>query len=363
LLVVALAGCGAPPPPEVAEAVVRPVKTVVVGSAGGASLRQFPGRIEAARRAELGFRVPGTVREILFKEGDRVAEGAVLARLDDTDFRIVLRDRQASFDTAERNFARAKELITAGNISRYDYDRTESAFRSAEAALSQARQDLGYTELRAPFAGVVAKRHVENFEEVAAKATVFSLQQLDSLDVKVDLPERLLRTFSVSRDPDIKQEGGAVRAWAEFEGIPGKRFPLSAKEIATKADPKTQTFEVTLGMANPAGVVVLPGMTVNVTADFSGISTLSGPILVPASAVVADPALGSRVWLLAGEPPAAAARAVRIGAMQGSEIEVLEGLEGGEEIVAVGAYLLHEGMAVTRMPAAEQAEPSADEPH
>ena len=65
------------------------------------------------------------------REGEEVEQGQVLARLDPTDFRITLEDRQATFDNAERNFTRAQELIKDGNISKLDYDRMEADFRSA----------------------------------------------------------------------------------------------------------------------------------------------------------------------------------------------------------------------------------------
>ncbi len=199
--------------------------------------RSFPARIEAARRAELGFRVSGTVKELLFKEGDNVPEGATIARLDPTDFRIVLADRQAVFDNAQRNFRRANDLIGAGNISKLDFDRMEANFKSADAALKQARQDLAYTELKAPFAGRLAKRYVERFEEVMAKMSVVSLQQSDALDVKIDVPEALVRTIRAERAevPDAAQP--QTEAWAEFEGMPEQRFALTVKEVSTRADP------------------------------------------------------------------------------------------------------------------------------
>ncbi len=366
VLLVLLGGCGsgddAATTPATAAA-LRPVKTFVVEAGRASSQRQFPGRIEAARRAELSFRVPGTVREILVKEGDTVAEDTVLARLDATDFRIVLSDRQASYDNSRRNHERARELLPSGNISRLDYDRTEASFKSAEAALRQAQQDLAYTELRAPFAGTVAKRLVQRFEEVAAKEPVISLAQLNSLDVKIDLAETLVRSFTVPEQGAIEHASEHAPAWASFEGVPERRFPLKIKEVATKADAKTQTFEITFTMANPADVVVLPGMTATVTVDFRDVVRASGNIWIPASAVLGDAALAPVVWVIDPGTMTVARRAVRVGEMQGERIQVLDGLAGGEEIVAVGASHMAEGMRVTRMARGEQAVPRAGEPH
>ncbi|MBP6381636.1 MAG: efflux RND transporter periplasmic adaptor subunit [Pseudomonadales bacterium] len=343
-------------------AVVRPVKTFVVDTAGGASQRQFPGRIDAARRAELSFRVPGTVTDILVREGDTVSEGAVLARLDATDFRIVLSDRQASYDNARRNYERTRELLPSGNISRIDYDRTEASFKSAEAALRQAQQDLAYTELKAPFAGSVAKRLVQRFEEVAAKEAVISLQQLNSLDVKIDLSETLVRTLTVPEQVAIESAGADAPAWATFEGKPEQRFPLKIKEVATKADPQTQTFEITFTMTNPKDVVILPGMTATVTVDFRHLVQESQDIWIPATAVLGDATLHPVAWVIDPGTMTVSRRELRVGEMQGERIHVIEGLAGGEEIVAVGASHMAEGMKVTRMASGEQAIPRAGDP-
>jgi multidrug efflux pump subunit AcrA (membrane-fusion protein) len=90
-----LAGCAEEVPEEQVE-VARPVKTLVVAAPETGGERKFPARIEAVRKAELSFRVPGKVQELDVKEGDEVSEGQVLAKLDTTDFEIVLADRQAT---------------------------------------------------------------------------------------------------------------------------------------------------------------------------------------------------------------------------------------------------------------------------
>ena len=187
-----LAGCGEEPAPEVRD-VTRPVKTLLIEAPESGGVRNFPARIDAGHKAELAFRVQGKVQEVLVKEGERVAEGQELAKLDPKDFQIVVNDRQATFDNAKKNFNRAKGLIEKGHISKMDYDRLEAEFKNARAALESARQDLEYTNLNAPFAGTIAKRHIERFEEVQAKQTVLSLQHVQQLEVKFDVPESIIR--------------------------------------------------------------------------------------------------------------------------------------------------------------------------
>jgi RND family efflux transporter MFP subunit len=365
MVLLGLVACGGadpePPPPT-----SRPVKLFVVGGGDTGAVRSFPGRVDATQRAELAFRVSGQLQELYIREGDLVEEGQVLAKLDPTDYAIVLEDRQASFDNAERNFERGKELIVDGNISRLDYDRMEANYRTTTAALTAAQQDLDYTVLTAPFRGRIARRAVENFEEVLARQTVVWLQNLDELDVVIDLPESVVRSVrGGTRQEDSLGTGetaGTVLAYAEFDGRNDERFILQPKEIATKADDQTQTFRVTFTMAAPEEFNVLPGMTANVVLDLSAAVSDDEVKWVPARAVQGDADLQPRVWVLNADTMTVASQPVEIGRMSGGSIEVTSGLGGGEEIVSVGAPFLAEGMRVTRMQQSEQAQPRADEP-
>jgi RND family efflux transporter MFP subunit len=342
----------------------RPVKIFVVEGGEVDAVRSFPGRVDASQRAELAFRVSGKLQEVLVKEGDLVEEGQVLARLDPTDYELVLEDRQARFDNAERNFKRAQELVNAGNISRLDFDRMEAEYRSATAALSQASKDLEYTVLAAPFRGRIAQREVENFEEVLAKRTVIWLQNIDQLDIVINLPESVVRSLrgGVSKEVGSAGTRPTVHATAQFEGRGGQVFTLRPKEVATKADQQTQTFRATFTMAAPTTFTVLPGMTATVLLDLSELVTQDKVRWVPARAVQADAGLEPRVWVLDPSTMTVSAREVAIGRMSGSMIEITDGLAGGEEIVAVGAPYLAQGMRVTRMAETEQAAPRAGDP-
>lgn len=360
LVVHLLSACSEPEPPPT-EPPSRPVKTFSVVGAEGSAIRRFPGSVEASQRAELGFRVAGTINQILVKEGDNVKQGDVLAKLDPTDYQIQVEDRTATFDNAKRNFERGKQLVEKGAISQLDYDRMEANFKTSGAALEAAKQDLAYTVLKAPFDGQVARRYLDNFEEVIAKQKVFSLHGVDQLDVVINLSEGLVRSLSGTRPSAAN--GAQVPVYAEFEGRPGQRFDLTVKEIATKADPDTQTFAIRLTMDSPKEFPVLPGMTANVTVDFSQrIRTAEQVYRVPATAVVADGELTSQLWVVDSQSMTVSSRDITLGAMKGDDIEVLTGLEGGEEIVTVGAAYLSEGMRVSRMPRSEQAVPRADDP-
>jgi RND family efflux transporter MFP subunit len=357
LLIGLLASCGGEEtsvPPDSA----RPVRIFEISGGGIAGERTFPARIGASQRAEVAFRVSGRVQTLAVKEGDTVTQGQLLAKLDPTDFEIVVRDRQARFDNAKRNFDRAKELITGGNISKIDYDRMETEYRRAQTDLDGAKQNLDYTVLTAPFTGTITRRFVQQHEEVVAKQTVFNLQNLELLEVQIDVTEGLIRSLRRPAATDGPPTGPP--SVAEFDNLPGIRYPLTLKEVSTEADPQTQTFHVTFTMPAPEEVRVLPGMTATVRVDLSAATDAPNAYWIPARAVVGDAQLSPRVWLY--EDGTAVPRPVTVGRMDGDRIEVLEGLEPGDRVIAVGAAFLAEGMKVFPMPESEQAVPRAGDP-
>ena len=115
-------------------------------------------------------------------------------------------------------------------------------------------------------------------------------------------------------------------------------------------------------MDSPQDFNVLPGMTAQVQLDLRNIMLEDTSRWIPVRSVQADSGLTPQVWVLNPETMTVSSRDVEIGRMSGTTIEIIGGLEGGEEVVAVGAPYLAEGMRVTRMPDREQAIPRADDP-
>ena len=342
-----ISGCEqqeAPPPPA-----SRPVKTIVISGGEISDTRHFPATVDAIAKADISFRVSGKINKILVKEGDKVKKGQILAELDKTDFKIRLKDRQASFDTAKANYDRAKILVEKGAISRVDHDNIRAKFFTAKAQLDEARQNLEYTELKANFDGYIAKRYVENFEEIILSKTVFSLEDVSSLKLIVDIPENLMIAIK-------KGSRGKRKIFARFDAIKSQQFPLSVSEVSTKADPDTKTFKVTLIMKAPADYNILPGMTATVFAMMqTGENSLDNTVSLPVSAVVADANKQAEVWLVDEKTMTVKPKAVTVKQLSGDNIQV-EGLQGGERVVVAGASFLRNNMKVTLLETGEQAE-------
>jgi RND family efflux transporter MFP subunit len=341
---VLLAGCGEPPAPQ--QQAPRLVKLFTVEDPASQRLREFPARLKATNEAELSFRIGGQLKKIEVLQGQQVKLGQLIASIEDTDQRLRVRDRQASFDLANAQFQRIAKLYERQMISRSEYDQRKAALDSANAALSLARQELDYTQILAPFNGVIASTYVDNFQVVQAKQPIATLQSGDSLDVLFQLPENLLTNLHRREDrPDYHPS-------VTLDSLPGREFEAVYKEHSTQPDPRTLTYEVTLSMPRPQELNLLPGMSATVKVDFAQLSrTPDNRLLVPVEAVFSadsGPASAKQVWVVREQDDALhlSARAVEVGQLSRDSIEVLSGLEPGEQIVAVGGAELEEGQTV-----------------
>ena len=338
------------PPPE-----SRPVKTMIIGGIAAGDMRQFPGVVDAIQKADMSFRVAGKLNQILVREGEQIKKDQLIATLDPTDFEIVLKDREASYKTAKANYDRAKELIAKDAISRVDHDNLRAQYFTAEANLRAAKQDMSYTKLKAKFDGYVAKRYVENYEEVLAKQAIISLQDVSELEIKVDVPETLMIQLRKHEDINIEKQPPR-NLYSVFDQIKGQKFPLTLKEISTTADINTRTFKATLKMKNPEGFNVLPGMTATVFAEvFPDETAEVTSVELPISAVVSDPEKKSVVWVVDESTMTVHSKPVTLGLITTDRITV-DGLEPGQRIVTAGAAFLREGMKVTLLVTGEQPE-------
>jgi RND family efflux transporter MFP subunit len=362
--------------------------------------RTFPGVVEATKNAELAFQVPGVIIEFPVKEGDKVAKGDVIARLRPDEFEARLKTLQGELDQARANlrallagqrpeeimrlesqvraadarlanaqieYNRAARLLRTNAISKSDYDLAQTAYRVAQEEHESARQvlekgsiareedieakeaavrglegrvveaklRLDDTTLRAPYDGVIAQRFVEANQNVREKAPIVRFQDAQELDIVVDVPETVMANV---RRSDI------VETVAEFSSAPGLRFPLQIREVAQNADPATQTFKVRAAMRAPTEVNILPGMTAQVNLSYRRSSILGDRILVPVTSVFKDDSGKQVVWIV--KEGVVSARPIKLGEAVGNELEIIEGVEPGEQIVVAGVTLIRDGMKV-----------------
>ena len=228
-----------------------------------------------------------------------------------------------------------KEAVPLADVELRRAQRDVSAAR-----LEQARTNLGYTHLKAPFSGRIGKKYVENFEDVRAREAVLTLHRIDVVEVTINIPESIVTGF--------RGDGSLVRVFASFETHPDLELPLTFTEISAEADPATQTYEAAFSMKQPTELNAFPGMSTQVTVRRKDAEDLAvTEFTVPAQAVLQADDGRMIVFVVDQDDHTVHAREVEVGPVSGAtEIVVRSGLENGEMIAATAVQQLREGMEI-----------------
>ena len=333
--------------PEASPSAARPVRLHTVRAADDTERMTFPAVLRARESVELAFDVPGVLQHLNVTEGRAVEEGTLLAALNPRDFESRVASARTAAELAASERDRFELLV--GSVSDAEIDRKRAAAATAAEDLNTALSALEKTEIHAPFDGVVSRRLVQNFSSIQAKQPILLFQALSPLDVVIDVPEPLILRVSPGT-------GEAVDATLRFESLPDQRFPVAFREIATVADPVTLTYAVVFTLDRPENRTVLPGMSA--TLDVEGILEAGGAVhLVPLRAVQSRPDGTAKVWVFNPDTQTVHARDVEVGQPDTEGVQILSGLENGEQIVTTGLSQLREGMTVREWTPRDREEP------
>ena len=347
LAAVFVAGCGSGEPEDVSP-VVRPIKMMEVTSRTTGRRMEYPGRVSPVTESELSFEVPGRIDYFPVIEGQWVDEGEVIARLDDHNYRAEVTSFQARLNAAQADRDRFEELFASGAVSQRDLETRRRNYEVAQSNLAIAKKALADTELRAHFAGRIARKLANDFQNVVAKEPVVLLQDDRALEIKVDVPERALITDTSRLGVDDLTRKLSPRV--SITSIPGSSFPAKITEMATAANPTTRTFEVTFSFEPEGGVRILPGMTARIVVDqpVDDESPDRG-FMIPSNATAIDDNGRSLVWRVDRSSMRTEAVVVELGAVTGANVSVTGGLSDGDLIALSGVQQLREGMQVQRL--------------
>ncbi|REG79532.1 efflux RND transporter periplasmic adaptor subunit [Marinomonas pollencensis] len=330
---------------NLAKEVVRPVKLITIGSTEAINIRRFPGELKASQDADLALRVGGQLIKLNVVDGQRVKKGELLAELDPTDFKLEVELAQANQDLAKAQFDRTQIMLKRNATSKSQFDEAKATLAQADNALESAKNQLKYTKLYAPFDGVISSTSTENFQYVSATQTLMHIQDLDNLEVEFQVPESLVVS--------IKSAQNHYQPKVLVDVAPDAVYQGAYKEHKTMPDQSTMAYDVTLSLIREGAKqhTLLPGMTANVDMDLSKLLGVTKHIVVPVEAVVQteDPNTGeaqSTVWVYQADNQTVTKKAVELGALKGSMIEIRSGLEPGEQIVAAGVDGLTAAMKV-----------------
>ncbi len=311
--------------------VPTPVKVLTFPSLGKRGEPSFPGRVEAGDSALLAFRVAGQLKELNVLMGRHVAQGTLLAELDPTDYRLNFDAREAEFDLAKLEAERASALFTQQLISEDQYDTAQTGLATSGAQLEQARDQLSFCQLRAPFAGAIAFTYAMPSEVVAPPQPILALHDTSTLEVHFSLP---------SRYQPLLEGQNRAKFLVTFELMPGIPLDARYKEVGMQSDPDTNSYPIALLVDSPDNFSAQPGMPVTVRLRHS--SLLNNRWVLPADALFESVNNLHHVWRL--EPSTMTVEKVSIeldsdGALRG-------GLSPGDQIVVAGVDRLKDGQRV-----------------
>ncbi len=351
------------------------VRVVTLGPEVVASALHYSAAVKEFEKAELSFRLGGTIESLLqvrgpdgqmhrVHEGDRVPRNSVLARLDPADYR---RDRDeaaetlakgeaqlakddASSELARNNLRRAEELASSGGISKEEVDSRRQTVKMSEAAvagdrrdlesarikLQQAEANLAYCRLTSPFAeGTVGARYVDLGERVAANQKLFLLLDLSRVVIAFAVPDTLVGRLALGQPVQVT-----------CDALPAERFRGVMHKIGSVADSQTRTFEVEVRIDEPRGL--RPGMIATVW-----LRRAASVHLLPLSAVVPGSGTGRYdVFRVVEEGGQSLVRRVPVefDDVVDNRIAVRltagAGLGAGDRVVATGTHRLHDGQPV-----------------
>jgi membrane fusion protein (multidrug efflux system) len=284
--------------------------------------------LDAEADAEIIAKVGGEVRRILVEEGDRVQAGQLLAQLDDRQLRLQAAQTRAALAKAERDFNRQVELHDKGLVSAGAFENLKYDLDNQRAADDIARLNLSYSDIRAPFSGIVSARHIKLGHEIAVGTKIFRVTDPTPLKASVFIPERELARLKPGQSATI-----AVDALA------GRAFPAIVKLVSPTVDAATATFKVTLEVNDPKGDLK-PGMFARVGIVFE---RRTDTLTIPRVALLDTDGSANVFVITAGK---AEQRAIKTGLSNAGKVEVTDGLTGTEQVVVVGQNGLKDGNPV-----------------
>jgi RND family efflux transporter MFP subunit len=330
MLMLSTAGCSKK---EEVKEIIRPVRTLRVSDTSHIPGRIFPGRSEAVLAVDIAFEVPGRLIERPILVGDNVTKGQTLAKLDPRDYANAVDASKARLKQSKAYLDRIVKAFKAKAVSEQDLTDAQAQFEVAEADLKIKQKALADTEIIATFDGTIAAIYVENHQNVRSKQAIVRVMDITTLEMRVDIPEKLISLIHNVADISIT-----------FDAFPNRPVSATVKEIGKEASATTRTFPVTLAMNQPADFTILPGMTGQAAAHERISADAIDVIQIPGEAVFEE--TGKKFVWAVDESSMAVKRIEVTPTTVNRQGVLVQGLDIDQLIVTAGVHNLSEGQTV-----------------
>ena len=287
------------------------------------------GNVEAAQRAVLSAKVTGVVDAVKVAPGAQVKRGEILASIDAREIKARLDSAVAAQDQARKDFARIERLLQSGSSTRQEFDAATTRLRTADAALVEARTMLQYTEISAPFDGVITRKLVEVGDLATPGKPLLEMENSSLLRFECEVPEAIIDKVQMGAELPVAIDAAGAT-------LTGK-----VSEIAPSASEGSRTFLVKLDL--PAAEKLRAGQFGRV-----GIPVQERPAILVAEGAVVRRGQIETVFVV--QDGVARLRLVKTGRHRDGRIEIISGLSGGEKVASKDAHLLKDGAAVEVAP-------------
>lgn len=276
----------------------------------------------------LSFETSGKITSINFEEGTHVKEGQLLAKVNDAQLQAQLRKLEVQLKLAEDRVYRQNALLEKEAVSKEAYEQVQTDLAMLKAEIDQVKANIAYTELRAPFDGIIGLRQVSEGAYATPSTIVASLTKISPLKIEFAVPERYAGIMKNGANLNFK--------------VDGHLKPFSAKVYASESyvDPTTHTFAMRALYPNTDGKL-MPGRFANIdlkTQEFDN------TITIPSQAIVPEMGIDKVYLYKSGKAqPVTITKGIR----NESRVQVLEGLSLGDTIIISGTLQLRTGLSVT----------------
>jgi membrane fusion protein (multidrug efflux system) len=301
------------------------VRLAKVESRRRVATEEVVGSVRAKLHSTIEAKISGRIEQMLVVPGQVVKAGDLLAQLDAREVKARLDQALAVREQAEQELRRATELLKQQVASQQEFDAVQSRARVAAASVTEAETMMGYAKVIAPFAGIVTRKLADVGDLAAPGKALLEMEDPSVLRLEADVPEALIDRVVIGSKFSIRVSS----LTNVLEGV--------SSEITPVSDPSSRTFLVKFDLPPAAGLRV--GQFGRVLIPVGEAAALR----VPAAALVQR---GQMELVFVVTNARAQLRLVKTGKRIGDEVEVVSGIEAGEQIVCEGATNLSDGQEV-----------------
>jgi len=285
--------------------------------------------LEAEQEATVVSKVRGIIEELYVEEGDRVRAGQVIAKIEDEQYLIEVDRAKATLDRLENEYQRNKELFERELIAAEAYQNSRYEFESQKATYELAALNLENTSVRSPISGVISERFVKVGNMLGTDQRTYRVTDFTPLQAILHVPEHEMSKIREDQQAELR-----------VDSYPNQVFSGHVERISPVVDSETGTFKVTVYIDETKDIL-RPGMFGRIKIVYD---TRENARMIPKTAVISED-LAESVYVI--KDSLAFKKEIQTGYSNGTNVEVINGLEDGELVVTIGQGSLQDSSKVS----------------